>query len=82
MKTTSGATAAALKIGEPHAEQKLRSVSPPWSEPIVVNEASVLPSTLNAARGTPTTTENGLPPWRWQSAQWHAAWATGAASTL
>ncbi len=31
-----------LKIGEPQAEQKLRCVSPPWSSPVVANEASVL----------------------------------------
>ena len=31
---------------------------------VVANEASVLPSTLNAARGTPMITENGLPVWR------------------
>jgi hypothetical protein len=69
MKASSGATAAMLKTGEPHAEQKLRCVSPPWSSPIVANEAIVLPCTLNAARGTATITENGLPVWRWQSLQ-------------
>jgi hypothetical protein len=73
MKASSGATAAMLKTGEPHAEQKFRCVSRPWSSPVVANEASVLPSTLNAARGTPTITENGLPVWRWQSAQWQTA---------
>ena len=73
MKTSSGSTAAMLKTGEPHAEQKCRSVSPPWSSPVVANEASVSPSTLNDARGTPTITENGLPVWRWQSVQWQTA---------
>ena len=38
MKIMSGVTAAALKIGEPQAEQKFRWVSPPWSSPVVVNE--------------------------------------------
>src|ERR1700682_363095 len=51
MKARSGATAALLKTAEPHAEQKFRSVSPPWSSPVVANEASVLPTTFNAARG-------------------------------
>ncbi|MEY2443277.1 MAG: hypothetical protein QOJ46_2703 [bacterium] len=82
MKATLGSAAVTLKIGDPQAEQKLRSVSSPWSVPVVANEASVLPSTVSAARGTPTITENGLPVWRWQSVQWHAAWATGAASAL
>ena len=49
-KIRSGATAATLKTGEPQAEQKLRSVSPPWSSPVVANEASVAPSTLNEGR--------------------------------
>jgi len=53
-----------LNTGEPHAEQKLRRVSPPWSSPVVANEASVLPSTVSESRGTPTTTEKGLPVWR------------------
>src|SRR3989440_458419 len=61
ISASSGATAAMLKTGAPHAEQKLRWVSPPWSSPTVVNEASVSPSTVNAARGTPTNTVNGLP---------------------
>ncbi len=82
MKASSGATAAMLKIGEPQAEQKLRCVSLSWSSPIVAKEARVLPSMLNAARGTPTITENGLPVWRWQSAQWQTAWTTGSASAL
>ena len=69
-KITSGITAATLNSGEPQAEQKLRSVSPPWSSPTVVKEASVLPFTVSSARGTPTTTVNGLPVWRWQSVQW------------
>ena len=73
MKANSGASAEKLKTGEPQAEQKFRSVSPPWSSPVVANEAIVLPSTLNAARGTPTNTVNGLPVWRWQSVQWHTA---------
>jgi hypothetical protein len=71
-----------LKTGAPQAEQKLRSVSLPWSSPVVVNEAMVLPSTLSASRGTATITENGLPVWRWQSVQWQTAWTTGSASTL
>ena len=66
MNATSGMTAAMLKTGDPQAEQKLRCVSPPWSVPIVENDASVSPSTSNAARGTPTSTENGLPVCRWQ----------------
>ncbi len=69
MKITSGITAATLNRGEPHALQKFRSVSPPWSSPTVVNEANVSPSTLNPSRGTPTITEKGLPVWRWQSVQ-------------
>jgi hypothetical protein len=71
INASSGASALMLKTGAPQAEQKLRSVSPPWSSPIVVTEANVSPSTLNAARGTPTKTLNGLPVWRWQSVQWH-----------
>ena len=82
MKTRSGATAAMLKTGEPHAEQNLRCVSAPWSEPVVENEASVLPSQWNAAWGIATSTENGLPVWRWQSVQWQTAWTTGSASVL
>ena len=35
MKASSGITAAMLKTGEPHAEQKFRSVSSPWSSPVV-----------------------------------------------
>ena len=35
MNASSGATAAMLKTGEPHAVQKLLCVSPPWSVPIV-----------------------------------------------
>ena len=54
----------------------------PWSSPVVVNEASVSPSTSNAARGTATITENGLPVWRWQSVQWQTAWTSGSASML
>jgi hypothetical protein len=73
MNASCGATAAMLKTGEPHAEQNFRSVSPPWSSPVVTNEASVLPSTLNVSRGTATITENGLPVWRWQSVQWQTA---------
>jgi hypothetical protein len=64
-----GATAAMEKTGAPQAEQKFRSVSPPWSSPVVLNEASVSPSTANASRGTPTITVNGPPVWRWQSLQ-------------
>ena len=71
-----------LNMGEPHAEQKFLSVSPPWSSPMVANEASVPPCTLSAARGTATITEKGLPVWRWQSAQWQTACATGSASAL
>ena len=35
MKASSGATAAMLNTGAPHAVQKLLYVSPPWSSPIV-----------------------------------------------
>ena len=65
-----GTSAETLKSGAPHAEQKLRCVSPRWSSPIVVNDRKVSPSISSAARGTPTNTVNGLPVWRWQSAQW------------
>jgi hypothetical protein len=82
MKIISGMTAAWLKIGEPHAEQKFRCVSPPWSSPVVEYEASVLPSTSNVSLGTATITEKGFPVWRWQSVQWQTAWTTGSASTL
>ena len=51
MNVSSGATAAMLKTGEPHAVQKCRCVSPPWSSPIVTNEAIVFPSALKASRG-------------------------------
>src|SRR2546427_13235466 len=70
MNASSGATAAMLNTGAPHAVQKLLSVSPPWSVPIVEYDDKVSPSTLSAARGTPTMTENGPPLWRWQSVQW------------
>ena len=69
ISATPGASAEVLKTGAPHAEQKLRSVAPSWSSPIVVNERNVSPSTVNASLGTPTNTVNGLPVWRWQSVQ-------------
>src|SRR4051794_21509065 len=82
MNVSAGATAAWLNTGAPHREQKLRSVSPPWSVPIVVYERSVSPCTLNASRGTAMSAEYGLPVWRWQSVQWHTACITGSASAL
>ena len=82
MKASSGAVVETLNSGAPHAEQKWRSVSPPWSSPVVENDAIVPPSALNAARGTAMNTENGLPVWRWQSVQWQTAWTTGSASAL
>src|SRR4051794_32822994 len=82
MNATCGMAALTLNSGEPQAEQNLRSVSPPWSEPVVENDASVSPSTVSASRGTPITTENGLLVWRWQSVQWQTACASGSASAL
>jgi hypothetical protein len=50
-----------LNTGEPHAEQNLRCVSPPWSSPVVEKEARVSSWQLNPACGTATNTENGPP---------------------
>jgi hypothetical protein len=61
MKINSGATGEMLNTGEPQAEQNLRCVSPPWSSPVVENEARVSPWHVKAACGTPKNTENGPP---------------------
>src|SRR3954451_22734798 len=78
--TTSGWASTALKIGDPQPEQKCRRVVPWWTSPVVSNDASVSPSTMNASRCTPTTTEKAVPVWRWQSLQWQTACANGSDS--
>ncbi len=68
-KATSGIDSIVLNIGEPHAEQNRRSVVL-WKPSLtVLNVAIVLPSTVSALLGTPTTTENADAVWRWHSEQ-------------
>lgn len=57
-KATSGIDSIVLKSGDPQAEQNRRSVVL-WKPSLtVLNEASVLPCTVSALLGTPTTAEN------------------------
>jgi hypothetical protein len=81
-KATSGIDSMVLYIGDPQVEQKRRSVVL-WKPSLtVLNEASVLPCTMSALLGTPTTTENAEAVWRWQFEQWQTPCQTGSASTL
>ena len=68
-KATPGIDSIVLNIGDPQAEQNLRSVVLRYSSLAVLNEASVLPSTVSALLGTPTITEKAVAVWRWQFAQ-------------
>jgi len=55
---TSGIDSIVLYIGDPQVEQNRRSVVL-WNPSLtVLNETSVLPCTVSALLGTPTTVEN------------------------
>ncbi len=66
---TPGIDAMVLNIGDPQAEQNRRSVVLWYPSLAVLNEASVLPSTVSAPLGTPTIAENAVAVWRWQFEQ-------------